>query len=196
MFILFQFQVCHHKRINRPRLHNVRSPGCQDILSQSRLQVPDQLGQGAFPLRRSIAWRSKSSGVKDGEGDEVVRFRFLVSSDYNDNSTGTNHFPNPRHLFTIHVSLLILQTCPPRSTTGRDCPAWEQPTAPQPTCANGQCSDSVAKALACDILAMSDAGQIWLKPDHFDPLGNSPPDGASAYDNIRDTCDGCVAKRY
>ena len=43
---------------------------------------------------------------------------------------------------------------------------------------------------------MSAAGQIWLKPDHFDSRGNNPPDGASAYDEIRDTCSGCVAKRY
>ena len=63
-------------------------------------------------------------------------------------------------------------------------------------CADDTCSDSTAQSLACDILDMHEAGQLDLKKDHFDPNGNSPYDGAAVYDNIKDTCDGLVAKRY
>ena len=62
-------------------------------------------------------------------------------------------------------------------------------------CADDTCSDGTAQSLACDILDMHEAGQLDLKKDHFDPNGNSPYDGAAVYDNIKDTCDGHVAKR-
>lgn len=52
-----------------------------------------------------------------------------------------------------------------------------------------------AQAVACEVLGMHERGQIHLKGEHFDPLGNSPYDGASSLSNIRDTCYGKHAKR-
>ena len=44
---------------------------------------------------------------------------------------------------------------------------------------------------------MSKAGTITLRRDHLDARGNKcGGDGASAYDNIKDTCNGLVARRY
>jgi hypothetical protein len=57
------------------------------------------------------------------------------------------------------------------------------------------CLDAEAKALACDIEALQKVGKIYLKPDHFNALGNDPYDGASALDNIKDACIGNTVKR-
>ena len=59
----------------------------------------------------------------------------------------------------------------------------------------GGCSTDAINA-ACEIWNLQTAGKIWLKPDHFNPLGNDPYDGASARDNIKDTCEGKQARRY
>ena len=62
-----------------------------------------------------------------------------------------------------------------------------------------ECDDncgSKVQDLACEILAMYEANKIWLKPEHFNDLGNNPYDGASSLSNIRDTCYGRSAKRY
>lgn len=59
----------------------------------------------------------------------------------------------------------------------------------------GTCSDSVAKNNACNLLANYEKGRVWLHDIHYDPSGNDPYDGASALDNIRDTCEGRQAKR-
>jgi len=59
----------------------------------------------------------------------------------------------------------------------------------------GTCSDAVAKDLACQILAMHERSEIWLKHEHFSADGNNPYDGASALSNIRDTCYGRQVKR-
>ena len=57
--------------------------------------------------------------------------------------------------------------------------------------------------MACLLKAMDDSGMIKLRRDHADfrgnnPLLNNPPksDGATAYDNIRDACDGKPALTY
>ena len=58
------------------------------------------------------------------------------------------------------------------------------------------CPDSTAKDLACKILKMHKDGKLRLKDIHDNDLGNANGgDGATAYDNIVDTCNGCVAKR-
>ena len=45
--------------------------------------------------------------------------------------------------------------------------------------------------------AMADAGMLEVPRNHTDFRGNDPKsDGASAYDNIRDACDGKPALRY
>ena len=44
---------------------------------------------------------------------------------------------------------------------------------------------------------MADSGMLTLLKHHFDWRGNDPEkDGATAYDNIRDACDGKPALRY
>ena len=48
----------------------------------------------------------------------------------------------------------------------------------------------------CKILALYEERKIWLKPNHFNSLGNNPYDGASSLSNIRDTCYGRSVKRY
>jgi len=58
----------------------------------------------------------------------------------------------------------------------------------------GGCSAEAQKA-ACNIWQLQLEGKIWLKPDHFNPLGNDPYDGASAKDNIKDTCEGRQVRR-
>ena len=46
------------------------------------------------------------------------------------------------------------------------------------------------------MMAMREAGELWLK-DYQDDLGGpGNNDGASALDNIRDTCDGLAVKRW
>jgi hypothetical protein len=59
----------------------------------------------------------------------------------------------------------------------------------------GGCSAEAAD-LACKILDLQEAGKIWLKPEHFNPIGNDPYDGASALDNIKDTCEGKQVRRW
>ena len=54
---------------------------------------------------------------------------------------------------------------------------------------------SYVQELACDILEMYEARQIWLKPEHFNSQGNNPYDGASSLSNIRDSCYGRAVKR-
>ena len=45
--------------------------------------------------------------------------------------------------------------------------------------------------------SMADSGMMSLRRDHADWRGNDPEsDGATAYDNIRDACDGKPALRY
>ena len=56
--------------------------------------------------------------------------------------------------------------------------------------------DPRARSLACDIMRLRSRGQIVLRPNHYDRRGNSPPDGATALDNVRDTCNGLAARRY
>jgi len=54
---------------------------------------------------------------------------------------------------------------------------------------SGYCYDGKARYYACRILYLADKGIYFdLKKDHQDPRGNNPYDGASAYDNVRDTC--------
>ena len=51
--------------------------------------------------------------------------------------------------------------------------------------------------MACLLKAMADSGMLSLRRDHEDWRGNDPDsDGATAYDNIRDACDGKPALRY
>ncbi|CAG0887671.1 unnamed protein product [Darwinula stevensoni] len=57
------------------------------------------------------------------------------------------------------------------------------------------CSDSVARDYACRLMVMYEAGRIFLKPNHFNELGNDPYDGASSLSNILDTCQGKQVKR-
>ncbi|TRY71949.1 hypothetical protein TCAL_03932 [Tigriopus californicus] len=57
------------------------------------------------------------------------------------------------------------------------------------------CTDDGHQDLACELLAKYEAGQLFLKPDHFSPNGNDPYDGASPLSEIRDTCYGRQAKR-
>lgn len=64
---------------------------------------------------------------------------------------------------------------------------------PQTPCGGG-CSTEAINA-ACEIWKLQTSGKIWLKPDHFNPLGNDPYDGASARDNIKDTCEGKQVRR-
>ena len=64
-------------------------------------------------------------------------------------------------------------------------PSWSKDNA----CGSG------VKNAACRVLALYEAGQIWLKPDHFNSAGNNPYDGASSLSNIKDTCYGHRAKR-
>ncbi|CAG0887672.1 unnamed protein product [Darwinula stevensoni] len=59
----------------------------------------------------------------------------------------------------------------------------------------GSCSDSVAKEYACKLMVMHETERIFLKPNHFNELGNDPYDGAAVLSNIRDTCLGRQAKR-
>ena len=58
----------------------------------------------------------------------------------------------------------------------------------------GGCSTEAINA-ACEIWKLHTEGKIYLKPDHFNPLGNDPYDGASARDNIKDTCEGKQVRR-
>lgn len=46
----------------------------------------------------------------------------------------------------------------------------------------------VVQDLACKILDLYENSKIWLKPEHFNDLGNDPYDGAASLSNIRDTC--------
>ncbi len=62
------------------------------------------------------------------------------------------------------------------------------------SCQGGGCGSNV-KDLACKILALYEEGKIWLKPEHFNPSGNNPYDGAASLSNIKDTCYGNQAKR-
>ena len=51
--------------------------------------------------------------------------------------------------------------------------------------------------MACLLKAMAEAGVLMLPRNHTDFRGNNPEsDGATAYDNIRDACDGKPALRY
>eukprot|EP00095_Tigriopus_kingsejongensis_P009371 maker-scaffold732_size105256-snap-gene-0.15 protein:Tk09371 transcript:maker-scaffold732_size105256-snap-gene-0.15-mRNA-1 annotation:"hypothetical protein DAPPUDRAFT_226094" len=58
----------------------------------------------------------------------------------------------------------------------------------------GTCN-AESQQIACQILALYEQGQIWLKPEHFNAQGNNPYDGASSLSNIRDTCYGRQVKR-
>ena len=49
--------------------------------------------------------------------------------------------------------------------------------------------------LACELLEMYEKRQIYLKPNHFNSLGNNPYDGASSLSEVRDTCYARMAKR-
>ena len=64
------------------------------------------------------------------------------------------------------------------------------------TCLSNTKSDPAAKSMACLLKAMADGGMLTLRRDHADFRGNDPEsDGATAYDNIRDACDGRPALR-
>ena len=74
------------------------------------------------------------------------------------------------------------------------CFSWHTCSRAEGCNENYSCNNN-AESLACDILAMYENRQIWLKPEHFNSLGNNPYDGASSLSNIRDMCYGRQAKR-
>jgi len=86
-------------------------------------------------------------------------------------------------------SLYISNLCPDYGANIKCCYSSNTCTASCGTC------DSTVASLACEILAMQETGKISLKQEHFSAAGNSPADGATAMDNIRDTCYGKQAKR-
>lgn len=57
-----------------------------------------------------------------------------------------------------------------------------------------QCG-TTAKSLACQILNLHNQRRINLYQNHENTQGYGRGDGATAYDNIRDTCNGLRAKR-
>ena len=48
---------------------------------------------------------------------------------------------------------------------------------------------------ACSIIELYETNRIYLKPNHFNSLGNNPYDGASSLSEIRDMCYGKEAHR-
>ena len=56
--------------------------------------------------------------------------------------------------------------------------------------------DPTGKDYACMLKGMADGGLLTLSTDHVDWRGNDPvSDRATAYDNIKDACDGKPALR-
>ena len=65
------------------------------------------------------------------------------------------------------------------------------------SCTNGSSCSAESRQLACELVQMQEEGKIDLPAKHFGVNGHqSYDDGASSLHNVRDMCDGKMARRY